>query len=100
MLLERTIFQLDIGHMPPEQARARAHLGYMQWLGALPGEASFVAEARHAYATALPHAPGSPAIAQFCALLAAALAAPLEPLVLELPAQGRRGGAQARRMSL
>lgn len=97
MLLKRTIAQLDIGYVPAEQAREMGQMGYMQWLGALPGRASYVAEARRARAMALPFARTSPAVAVFCQLLEASAATPLAPLDLSLPARTRRGGARARR---
>jgi hypothetical protein len=100
MLLERTISQLDIGYVPPEQAHQMGQLGYMQWLGALPGNAGYPQEAARAYAAARPFLACSPAIAVFCQLLLASVAAPCAPLPLRLPEPCRRGGARARRLSL
>lgn len=100
MLLERTIHQLDIGPIPAEQARKMAEMGYVQWLGALPGRASYHAEARRALLAARPFEETSPAVAAFCQLLNASLSLPPRPLPIAMPARKRRGGAQARRMSL
>lgn len=100
MLLEQTIFQLDIGYVPPEKAEEMGQLGYMQWLGALRGGASYQREAIRAYEMAQPFIRTSPAVAAFCRLLVASVASPIEPLSLRLPLRNRRGGAQARRLSL
>ncbi|MEM6635585.1 MAG: hypothetical protein AAF667_06800 [Pseudomonadota bacterium] len=100
MFLERTISQLDVGHVPPEQAEEMGRLGYMQWLGALPGGANYTREARRALAMARPFAPTSPALAVFCRLLEVSIEHAPEPLMLRFPTRGRRGGAQARRLSL
>ena len=100
MLLEQTIFQLDIGHVPPDKAEELGQLGYMQWLGALPGHVIYRDEAMRAYGLAQPFIRTSPAIAVFCRLLVQSVAMPVEPLALQLPARQRRGGAQARRLSL
>lgn len=100
MLLERTIHQLDIGFVPPERAEKLGHLGYIQWLGALPGDESYVVAARNALKQAEPFADVSPAIEVFCGLLAASLADPIGPLALRAPGLRRRGGAKARRLSL
>ena len=100
MLLERTVFQLDIGHVTPGRARALGQMGYQQWLDGLPGGASYVGEARRALALARPLKSNSPALAEFCRLLEASLAKPANPLALITPTAGRRGGAKARRASL
>ena len=100
MLLERTIFQLDTGSVTPDQALKMGHLGYMQWLGGLPGRANYRREALRAYDRARPFAEASPAVAVFCDLVLASIDAPLRPLDLHLPARKRRGGSQARRLSI
>ncbi|MCH2164748.1 MAG: hypothetical protein MK098_08865 [Marinovum sp.] len=100
MLLERTLFQLDVGAMSPERALQMGQLGYMQWLGALRPEASYSKEASHALAMARSFEDGSPAVAVFCELLQTTLNTPLQPLALRLPERSRRGGAQARRLSI
>jgi hypothetical protein len=100
MLLERTIFQLDIGHVPPEQAEELGQLGYLQWLGGLPDNSAYSAEAMRAYEMALPFMRTSPAVAVFCDLLVASTTMPPRPLALYLSNRVRRGGAQARRLSL
>ncbi|MEL7090537.1 MAG: hypothetical protein AAFN94_02265 [Pseudomonadota bacterium] len=97
MLLIRTIAQLDVGEVPPAQATEMGHLGYLQWLGALRGNASYVQEATHAYETARPFAGCSPAVAVFCDLLLQSINTPLVPLSLQVPRPARRGGARARR---
>lgn len=100
MLLEQTINQLDIGTLPPDEARQMGQLGYMQWLGGLGPMADYRREARHALVMAEPFCACSPAVAVFCDLLHASLRVPLEPLPLALPARQRRGGARARRAAL
>ena len=100
MLLERTIAQLDVGWLPPEQAKTKGHLGYLQWLGALRGDMSYLSEAMRAYQLAQPFIRNSPAVAVFCQLLIASTTSPAVPLTLELPEPTRKGGAQARRRVL
>jgi len=97
MLLKRTIGQLDIGPLTPGQAQELGQLGYMQWLGALPGHADYRAEAGRAHAMAAPRIRHSPALAVFCDLLIRSMALPPEPLSLAMPVRRRRGGARARR---
>ncbi|MCB1340213.1 MAG: hypothetical protein KDK24_03930, partial [Pseudooceanicola sp.] len=77
--------------MPPDRAHVRGQLGFLQWLGALPGRAGYAAEARRALAMAEPFRPNSPAIAVFCDLLTASLQMPPRPLQLSLPPPRRRG---------
>ena len=99
MFLEYTISQLDIGPMPPDRADEMGHLGFLQWLGALPGDRSFAQEAERALMLSLPAAGYSPALAVFCDLVARAVAASPAPLTLRLPQATRRGGARARRVT-
>lgn len=99
MLLERTISQLDIGPVPPDRADEMGRMGFMQWLGALPGRADYLLEARRAHLTAAPFAQGSPAVQVFCDLLLASMRMPPQPLPLSLPERRRRGGRRARRMT-
>jgi hypothetical protein len=96
MILERTILQLDIGPMPLTEARQAAQLGYMQWLGSLPGHADYRHATRYALTKAKPFCE-SPAVAEFCKLLQESLDNPLQPLALCLPRRKRRGGADGRR---
>ncbi len=100
MLLERTISQLDVGYVPDNVARRMGHLGYTQWLGALPGGASYPLEAHRAYELAHPFAQTSPAVAVFCELLLQSTETPFRALDLTLPRPARRGGAKARRSAL
>ncbi|MDJ0859209.1 MAG: hypothetical protein QNI90_05615 [Dinoroseobacter sp.] len=97
MLLELTLAQLDIGQVSQTKAEELGHLGYLQWLGSLPGNASYVREAMRAYEMAGPAVRTSPAVAVFCDLLLASTATPLQPLDLKLRLRSRRGGARARR---
>lgn len=97
MLLERTIAQLDIGPLPPLRAAQLGQMGFMQWLGALPGGCNFAEQARRAHVRAAPFRHVSPAVAVFCDLLLAALQMPPRPLDLPWPRPQRRGGARARR---
>jgi len=98
MLLNRTIYQLDVGPVPPERAKELAHLGYAQWLGALPSGAKYCDEVRRALIAAAPFCGGSPAVSVFCELLMASLS--VRALDLDLPVRQRRGGARARRGAL
>ncbi len=97
MLLEHTIFQLDIGPIPLTKATQMGQMGYLQWLGSLPPMANYRTEALRAYTAAEPFRRGSPAVAVFCDLLVASTRSPLTPLPLSLPARTRRGGARGRR---
>ena len=97
MLLERTISQLDIGTVPPDEAAELGQLGYLQWLAGLPANADYAREAMRAYSMAQPFLRTSPAVAVFCDLLVASTRLPIEPLPLKMPTRKRRGGAQARR---
>lgn len=100
MLIARTLTQLQVRAGSPERAREIGQLGYMQWLGGLPGQACYLTEATRAYLAALPFRETDPAVAVFCDLLQASITAPLTPLDLALPRPRRRGGARDRRMSL
>ncbi|MFW2587062.1 hypothetical protein [Sagittula sp. SSi028] len=100
MQLEQTLTKLDVGVLPPDQARDLGQMGYMQWLGALPACADYLAEARRARAVARPLAPASPAVAVFCRLLSLSIQQPLRPLPMVKTAPKRRGGARARRLQL
>ena len=97
MLLERTIAQLDIGPMPPDQAREMAELGYLQWLGSLPPRLDYRAAARRACAAAAPFARSSPAVSAFRGLLIASTGAPFALVDLAVRRPHRRGGARSRR---
>ena len=97
MLLERTIHQLDIGQVSPERARELGQLGYLQWLGALPGHSNYLHEAMRAYAKAQPFRRTSPAVAVFCDILVNSTVSPAILPPLTFGRRGRRGGAQARR---
>ncbi len=90
MLLERTISQLDIGHVSPERAEQLGQLGYLQWLGSLPGQASYAHEAMRAYETARPFCQASPAVAVFCTLLIESNTTPPTALPLSYPSRVRR----------
>lgn len=100
MILERTIHQLDIGPIDPERAEKMAQLGYLQWLGALPADSGYQTEAASALQKAQPFEEGSPAVAEFCRMLRTSMEMPPRALTIVMPARNRRGGAQARRMSL
>ncbi|MEO1292199.1 MAG: hypothetical protein AAFV62_05120 [Pseudomonadota bacterium] len=97
MLLEHTLRQLDIGHVPPEQAAEMGALGYLQWLAGLPGHTPYKSEAMRAYALAHPLARTSPAVSVFCGLLVSSTETPLKPICLVAAGPRRRGGAPARR---
>jgi hypothetical protein len=97
MTLERTLIQLMACPLESARARELGQMGYMQWLGGLPGEADYEAEAAAAYMLAVPFRDTDPAIAVFCDLLRDSLRRPLRPLALALPERRRRGGASERR---
>ena len=99
-LLLRTLTMLQVGADSAERARELGQMGYMQWLGGLPGSACYRTEAGRALQGALPFATSDAPVAVFCGLLSASLRDPLTPLDLALPRPRRRGGAQDRRMSL
>ena len=98
MLLERTISQLDIGPLAPDEAIELAQLGYIQWLEGLPRESDFQRAAMRAYQMARPFRQASPAIAVFCDLLIISAIHTPHPLPLQMPVARRRGGARARRL--
>lgn len=100
MSIERTLTQLQAEAATPERAQELGRMGYMQWLAALPGQASYEAEAVRAWLRAEPFAATDPAVAVFCALIRDSLRRPLLPLDLSLPRPRRRGGARVRRMSI
>ena len=100
MLIQKTISQLQVRADTPERAKELGQLGYIQWLGALPGNANYEFEAVRAFLYARPFISSDPAVAAFCHLLRASLKHPLQPLDLALPKPRRRGGAHERRMSL
>ncbi|HDR29852.1 hypothetical protein [Rhodovulum sp.] len=95
MMLDLVLLQMQARGHDPARADAIGQLGFMQWLGALPGGCDYVAAARAALERV--GAPGSPVLASFRNLLAASLAMPPRPLDLGLPVPRRRGGARARR---
>ncbi len=97
MFLHHTIYQLVTRSGAREDAAEHAQMAYMQWLGGLPGAASYRDEALRARAMAAPFRCVSPAVVAFCNLLTASLEMPPRPLPLALPARKRRGGARARR---
>ncbi|MEM1076305.1 MAG: hypothetical protein AAF665_19285 [Pseudomonadota bacterium] len=99
-MLYLTISQLDVGYVPSERALEMGQLGYMQWLGALPGKSCYRKEAALAHDIAAPFRHSSPAISVFCDLIEVSLNNPLRPLPLALPQPQRRGGARARRGAL
>ncbi len=100
MLVERTIRQLQLGRASTGRARELAQLGYMQWLGSLPGRADYEAEAQRAYLLASRVSHTAPAVAEFCRIVQRSLRHPLKPLDLALPQPRRRGGARQRRRML
>ena len=97
MVLDRIVHRLQIRHITPERAAELAQLGFMEWLGSLPGDSNFHQQAMVAYKRAVPFRRGAPAIAVFCDLLVASTRIPPEPLELSLPSPHRRGGARGRR---
>ncbi|HEY9040169.1 MAG TPA: hypothetical protein VIN05_14645 [Roseovarius sp.] len=97
MQIERILTQLQVKASSSQRARELGQLGYMQWLGGLPGHADYNAEAARACRMAANLAGTDPAIAVFCELLRASVRRPLQPLDLALPKPARRGGARARR---
>ncbi|MCE8441626.1 hypothetical protein [Rhodovulum sulfidophilum] len=84
----------------PERAREQGQLGYMQWLGSMPGNAPYKDEAIYACIAAMDLERSKPAVAVFCELIRASLSKPLRRLDLALPRPRRRGGAAVRRSRL
>ncbi|MEQ9695175.1 hypothetical protein [Shimia sp. SDUM112013] len=100
MLIARTLTQLQVDIETPERAEELGRMGYIQWLGWLPGQSSYEAEAVKAYLVAMDFIETDPAVAVFCDLIRQSLRRPLVPLDLRLPKPRRRGGARQRRMAL
>lgn len=100
MLTKKTLDQLQLNPASPERARELGQLGYMQWLGGLPGDADYENEAVMAYLTAMDFIETDATVAVFCDLLRLSLRHRLQPLDLALPKAVRRGGARARRDGL
>lgn len=100
MLLNHTIMQLRTPGLSPGRARELGHLGYLQWLGGLPGFVNYQAEAMRAYTAAQPYIQDAPALAVFCELLVESTRNPAHALDLILPPKQRRGGAKGRRAVL
>ena len=100
MLVHRTLQQLQVKVDTPERAQELGQLGYMQWLGGLPGGSCYRTQAIRALDRAQTFRATDPAVAVFCDLLLTSLQKPLAPLGLSLPKPRRRGGAQERRLSL
>ncbi|WP_421906806.1 hypothetical protein [Mameliella sp.] len=100
MTIERVLTLLQTRAETPERARELASMGYMQWLGSLPGCASYKEEALHAWTCAQPFAGTDPAVAVLCDLLHHSIRCPAVPLDLPLPQPQRRGGARKRRLSI
>ncbi|MEM6663234.1 MAG: hypothetical protein AAF666_13765 [Pseudomonadota bacterium] len=100
MLLERTLSQLNIIDTTPERALVLGHLGYVQWLGALPAMSDYRQQAEYALAKAKSLRSAAPAIGVFCDLLIASMRSPVAPIPLELPERQRRGGSKARRAAI
>ncbi|MBW4984331.1 hypothetical protein KZZ07_17460 [Mameliella sp. CS4] len=100
MTIERVLTLLQTRADTPERARELASMGYMQWLGSLPGCASYEKEAMRAWRRAQPFAGTDPAVAVFCEMLQQSIRRPAVPLDLPLPQPQRRGGARKRRLSI
>lgn len=100
MSIELILTQLQCRVETPERAYELACMGYMQWLGGLPGCASYEAEAVRAWLRAQPFVRTDPAVAVFCGLLDTSLRHPGRALDLTLPRPQRRGGARNRRLLL
>ncbi|MBU2944397.1 hypothetical protein Q4578_00420 [Shimia thalassica] len=100
MLVERTLTQLQVEATTTERAQELGRMGYIQWLGWLPGHASYEAEAVKAYLVAMDFVDTDPAVAVFCDLIRKSLRRPLVPLDLSLPKPRRKGGAKRRRDAL
>lgn len=97
MILEDILNAMRSHGCSEARARQLAHMGYMEWLGALPGAANYPEAAVRALAAAAPVRDVDPAVAEFCRLLETSVNRPLAPLTLIPPRPGRRGGARGRR---
>ncbi|PTW51784.1 MULTISPECIES: hypothetical protein [Rhodovulum] len=98
-MLEMVLMRLAACPQTGPRARELGQLGFMQWLGSLPGRADLPAAARAAEAQAAP-GPATAALDEFRRLLVQIRAMPPRPLDLALPRPCRRGGARARRLRL
>jgi hypothetical protein len=100
MTLNDILTAMRVPNSSEARARQLAHMGYLEWLGALPGGANYAEAAVRALAAAAPLREDDPAVAEFCRLLENSLNRPLVPLTLIPPRPGRRGGARGRRAML
>ncbi|MEM0937157.1 MAG: hypothetical protein AAGJ91_14800 [Pseudomonadota bacterium] len=97
MHLKHLIEKLRHAPNDPDRARELAQLAFMEWLGALPGDASFPVAAMTTFDGMRRAAEQSEATAEFRALLAEAVR--VSPMPLALPLRpSRRGGRRARRV--
>jgi len=100
MTLNDILTAMSVPGCSDARARQLAHMGYVEWMGALPGAANYAEAAVRALAAAAPLREDDPAVAEFCRLLEDSLNRPLVPLTLIPPRPGRRGGARGRRAML
>ncbi|KPP89125.1 MAG: B12-responsive hypothetical protein [Rhodobacteraceae bacterium HLUCCA08] len=100
MMIDRVLVGLQVDVTDPDRAAELGRMGFIQWIGLLPGGGDYRRAALRALAHADPLAATDPAVAAFCDLLVASLAVPPRPLDLALPRARRRGGARARRALL
>ena len=97
--LDEIVARLVAAPDAPGRAREIAHLAFMEWLGSLPGGASFPLAALQAFERTRRVAPRSRAARLFRELLVEASIVPPRPLGLALPRPSRRGGPRTRRQT-
>ena len=100
MILNDILNAMRVPGSSDTRARQLAHMGYVEWLGALPGGANYPEVVLRALPAAAPLREKDPAVAEFCRLLETSVNRPLAPLTLIPPRPGRRGGARGRRAML
>jgi len=100
MILNDILNAMRVPGCSDARARQLAHMGYVEWLGALPGTANYPETVVRALGAAAPLRDDEPSVAEFCRLLENSLNRPLEPLTLIPPRPGRRGGTRGRRAML
>ncbi len=100
MRLDETLTGLMVSPPTEERARELAQLGFIHWLGSLPGDAAYEACAVQAFLKAMDFRDTDPAVDAFCDLLRDSLKPGIRSLDLKVPEPKRRGGARTRRLTL
>ena len=99
MVIDLVLQRLNVKDVSETRAMELAHLGFMEWMDALPAGADFRRAAIAAHECAAEYPPDHAAISAFRDLLMEAVRVMPRPLALRLPAAERRGGHNVRRLS-